>query len=75
MPIIKPPTVEVSTAIGKLSCEAVNFSEYPGLTVYWGGRQIAVIEPQGDGIRVLVWQTDDDDPDHVIDCRPGYGEQ
>lgn len=76
MAVTKAPSVEVDTRLGKISCEVCEDPNYPGLTVYWGGRQIAVIEPATEGsiMRIMAWDKDEDDPSDVLPIFPGYGE-
>lgn len=67
-------SVKVETELGVLTCEAHTDPSYPGLTVYWNGRQIAVIEAAKPVMRVMVWDTDADDPSSTLPVFPGYGE-
>lgn len=67
-------SVSVTTELGKLSCEVHSDPFFPGLTIMWNGRQIAVIEAAKPVIRVMVWDTDAEDPSNVLPVFPGYGE-
>jgi len=72
------PTVHVSTPRGELSCEVHSDPNYPGLTVFWNGRQIAVIEENpmvAGAMRVMTWATEREDPDNVVAILPADGGQ
>lgn len=68
------PDIKTETPIGTLSAELSTDPDYPGLTIYWNGRQIAVVEPAQSMIRVMVWDADEDDPSTIVPVLPGYGE-
>ena len=74
MPIIKGESVEVQTSLGTLRAEVHADPAYPGLTIYWGNRQIAIVESAAPMMRVYVWDTDNEDPSAVLPVFPGYGE-
>lgn len=74
MPVELAPCIKTDTPMGPLSAELSTDPDYPGLTIYWNGRQIAVIEPAKPVMRVMVWDTDAEDPSTVVPVFPGYGE-
>jgi hypothetical protein len=67
-------SVAIQTALGKLKCGANNDPKCPRLMVYWGERQIAVIEAASPVVRIMVWDTDAAEPSGVVPVFPGYGE-
>jgi len=70
----KPIYIKAKTPLGTLSAELSTDPDYPGLTIYWNARQIAVVEPHQTVIRVMVWDNDEDDPSTTVTVSPGYGE-
>jgi len=71
---MKPVYIKAKTPMGTLSAELSTDPDYPGLTIYWNARQIAVVEPAKSVIRVMVWDNDEEDPSTVVPVFPGYGE-
>ena len=66
--------ITIQTPIGALSAELHTDPDHPGLTIYWGERQIAVVEqaavhdqrkPQ-EVPRVMVWGGADETHTHEI---------
>ena len=76
-----PRAVKIETKIGELSCEVHTDPAYPGLTIMWNGRQIAVFEQspsvwgeKTSNMRALLWDTDNENPSTVAPIFAGYGE-
>lgn len=74
MPTNQELGIRIQTAGGLLRAETHSDPNFPGLTIYWGDRQIAVIEYAAPFMRVCTWDSDKEDPSSVLPIFPGYGE-